>query len=136
MSHQLPGLLQAVGLTLGGRFELPERSVLVGLGEGSDGPEVKLEVLLGAVPDVPAGFLDLLALGLAERPRQLQALGRWLWAFTPDAYDRPGEFSVMSVRVTPQSAARISLYLRPIEFEIRDRSLAARRRPEPVGAGR
>lgn len=136
MGHQLSGLLRAVGLTLGGRFELPERSVLIGLGESNDGPEVKLEVLLGAIPDVPAGFLDLLSLGLAERPRQLQALNRWLWAFTPDAHERPGEFSVMSVRVTPAMAARVSLYLRPVEFEIRDRSVAARRRPELVGAGR
>jgi hypothetical protein len=48
----------------------------------------------------------------------LAALGQWLEAFTPDEEDRPGKFSVLSVRVTPRMAGKVSLYLRPIEFEI------------------
>jgi hypothetical protein len=126
LAHQLAGFMQVVGLALGGRFDLPEHSVLLGLRETAEGPEVKLEVLLGTLPDLPRNFLDLLALGLSERPRQLRALGRWLWAFTPDALSQrqsdlapPGDFSVLSIRATPRTPARVSLYLRPIEFEVR-----------------
>lgn len=122
MGRQLAGFLKIAGLALGGRFDLPERSVLLGLRETAEGPEVKLEVLLGMLPDLPANFLDLLTLGLAERPRQLRALGRWLWAFTPDDSTAPpawpGDFSVLSIRATPRTPARVSLYLRPIEFEV------------------
>jgi hypothetical protein len=119
LAHQLPSFMQVVGVSLGGRFDLPERSTLIGLRETSEGPEVKLEVLLGMVPDVPPNFLDLLTLGLAERPRQLMALSRWLQAFTPDTVEFPGDFSVLSIRATPRTSARVSLYLRPIEFEIK-----------------
>ena len=68
---------------MGGRFELPGESVLLGLGESQDGVELKLEILLGRVPDIPPQFLDLLALGLSERPQHLMGLVRWLRAFTP-----------------------------------------------------
>lgn len=121
LGHQLPGLMQVFGLALGGRFELPEQSVLLGLGETNEGPELELYVLLGMLPDLPPNFLNLLTLGLSERPRQLNALGRWLRAFTPEQYDWPGDFSILSVRTTPTTAARVSLYLRPIEFEIKRR---------------
>ena len=119
LEHRLPSLMQVVGLTLGGRFDLPEGSVLIGLGEAGDGPELKLEIMLGMLPDIPSSFLDLLSLGLSERPRQLRALSQWLQAFTPRDRDSPGRFSVMSVRVTRSTPARVSLYLRPVEFELR-----------------
>jgi hypothetical protein len=121
LAHQLPSLMQVVGLCLGGRFDLPERSVLIGLRETPEGPEIKLEVLLGMLPDLPPSFLDLLRLGMSERPRELNALGRWLCAFTPESYEWPGEFSVLSIRTTPLMPARVALYLRPVEFEIHRR---------------
>ncbi|HXB71040.1 MAG TPA: hypothetical protein VNY05_22585 [Candidatus Acidoferrales bacterium] len=121
LAHQLPSIMQVIGLALGGRFDLPERSAFVGLQETSEGPEMKLEIGLGMIPDLPPGFLDLLTLGLAERPRELHALGRWLRAFTPDKCDWPGRFSVLSIRTTPLTPARVSLYLRPVEFEINQR---------------
>lgn len=122
LGSQLPGIMQTIGLALGGRFELPEESVLLALGNGPLGAELELYVLLGRVPDVPQNFLDLLAMGLTERPRELQAMLRWLNAFTPESGDWPGNFSVLSVRATPRTAApRVSLYLRPIEFEVRER---------------
>lgn len=120
IGHQLPSLMRVVGVALGGRFELPDGGVLIGLRDSAEGVELKLEILLAALPDLPARFLDLLRLGLAERPRQLAALERWLSAFGVQDANEPGHFSVLSVRVTPQSAARISLYVRPIEFEMRD----------------
>jgi hypothetical protein len=120
IGHQLPSLMRAVGVALGGRFELPNGGVLLGLRETTEGIELKLEILLAAVPDLPARFLDLLRLGLAERPRQLAALDRWLSAFGVEDANQQGHFSVLSVRVSPRSPARISLYVRPIEFEMRD----------------
>lgn len=120
IGHQLPSLMRVVGVALGGRFELPNGGVLVGMRDTSEGVEMKLEILLAAVPDLPARFLDLLRLGLAERPRQVAALERWLSAFGVDDASEQGHFSVLSVRVTPTSPARISLYVRPIEFEMRD----------------
>lgn len=120
VGHQLPSLMRVVGVALGGRFELPAGGVLIGLREIDEGVELKLEILLASLPDLPARFLDLLRLGLSERPRQLAGLERWLEAFGIDDAEEPGSFSVLSVRVTPRSSARISLYVRPIEFEMRD----------------
>jgi hypothetical protein len=122
---RLPGLMRVVGVALGGRFELPNGAVLIGIRETPEGVELKLEILLGAIADLPVRFVDLVRLGLAERPRQLQALDRWMQAFNVQEADQPGHFSVLSVRVTPKSDARISLYVRPIEFELRDQSQAA-----------
>jgi hypothetical protein len=119
LAHQLPGLMQVVGLALGGRFELPDMSVMIGLQETDAGPELKFEMALGMIPDLPPSFVDLITLALAERPRELRALNTWLQAFTPNDGEWPGHFSVLSVRVTAASPARVSLYLRPIEFELR-----------------
>lgn len=120
IGHQLPSLMRVAGVALGGRFEVPNGGILVGLRNIPEGVEMKLEILLGAIPDLPVSFLELLKLGLAERPRQVAALERWLTAFGVDGMGEEGHFSVLSIRVTPKSPARISLYLRPIEFELRD----------------
>jgi hypothetical protein len=122
----MPGLLQAVGLTLGGRFDLPPRSCLVAFGQDAEGfPEFELYVLLGMIPDVPANFLQLLSLGLSERPRQLLALERWLAAFTPEDDVWPGRFSILSLRTGRSTAPRVSIYLRPAEFELPVRAFKA-----------
>jgi hypothetical protein len=121
LGHQLPGIMQILGVALGGRFDLPERSVLLAFGNNEDGPEFEIYVLLSMVPDVPPNFLDLLALGLTERPRELNALGRWLQAFTPEDEEWPGNFSVLSIHAAAHSPPRVSVYLRPVEFEIRNR---------------
>ena len=62
------------------------------------GPEFELYVMLGMIPDVPPNFLQLLTLGLSERPRELLALERWMAAFTPEDDVWPGRFSILSVR--------------------------------------
>lgn len=120
IGHQLPSLMRVVGLALGGRFEIPQDGALIGLRHMPDGIELKLEILLASLPDLPSRFLELLRLGLAERPRQLNALDRWLAAFGVENINEQGHFSVLSVRVSPNAQARISLYVRPIEFELRD----------------
>ena len=118
LSNQLSGIMQTLGLALGGRFELPDKSVLVALEHGHHGPEFEIYVLLGMIPDLPRNFLDLLAMGLNERPRELNAMLRWLAAFTPESGDWPGNFSVLSLKTSRQGMPRVSLYLRPVEFEI------------------
>lgn len=118
LGHRLPGIMQLFGLVLGGRFDLPAHSALLAFGEGSAGPEFEIYVLLSAIPDVPPSFLSLLTMGLAERPRGLAALERWMGAFTPEDEHWPGRFSIISLRIDAQSPPRVSLYLRPIEFEL------------------
>lgn len=118
LGHRLPGIMQMIGLVLGGRFELPANSLLLAFGNGPNGPDFEIYVLLNAIPDVPPSFLSLLTLGLAERPRGLQALERWMSAFTPEDEYWPGRFSIFSLRTDAASPPRISLYLRPVEFEL------------------
>jgi hypothetical protein len=126
LGDRMPGLLQTLGLTLGGRFDLPANSCLVAFGQDSDGfPEFELYVMLGMIPDVPPNFLQLLSLGLNERPRELVALERWLSAFTPEDDAWPGRFSILSLRTGRRTPPRVSLYLRPAEFELPMRALLA-----------
>ncbi|HEY9229437.1 MAG TPA: hypothetical protein VIP11_22500 [Gemmatimonadaceae bacterium] len=122
MAHHLPSVMQIVGVALGGRFELPDAAVMLGVAETVSGPELRIEIALGMLPDVPAAFVDLLALSLAERPRELHALGKWLRAFTPDDGERPGKFSVLTLRTTRDTPARVNLYLRPAELELQRRA--------------
>lgn len=118
LGHRLPGIMQLFGLVLGGRFDLPAHSALLAFGEGPAGPEFEIYVLLSAIPDVPPSFLSLLTMGLAERPRGLAALERWMGAFTPQDEHWPGRFSIISLRTDAHFPPRVSLYLRPIEFEL------------------
>jgi len=118
LGHRMPGILQILGLVLGGRFDLPVNSTLIGVGQSQDGPEVEIYVLLGMIPDLPPNFLSLLTLGLSERPRELTAMERWMSAFTPEDDVWPGRFSIISIRTSPSISARVSLYLRPVEFEV------------------
>lgn len=118
LGHRLPGILQILGLALGGRFDLPAKATLIGIGQAPDGPEIEIYILLGMIPDLPPNFLSLLTLGLSERPRELTALERWMSAFTPEDDVWPGRFSILSVRTSPSVPPRVSLYLRPAEFEV------------------
>jgi len=118
LGHRLPGIMQNLGLVLGGRFEIPAHGTLLAFGEGPNGPDFEIYVLLGVVPDVPPSFLSLLTMGLAERPKGLVALERWMSAFTPEDAHWPGRFSIISLRTDRSSPPRVSLYLRPAEFEL------------------
>ncbi len=118
LGHRLPGIMQTIGLVLGGRFEIPEHGALLAFGEGPAGPDFEIYILLSAIPDVPPSFLSLLTMGLSERPRSLAALEKWMNAFTPEDEYWPGRFSIVSLRTDRISPPRVSLYLRPIEFEL------------------
>jgi hypothetical protein len=132
LGGRMPAILQILGITLGGRFDLPAQATLIGVGQGANGPEFELYVLLDRVPDLPPSFLSLLTLGLSERPRELAALERWMSAFTPEDDVWPGRFSILSVYTSAATAPRVSLYLRPAEFEIPASALDLPR--EPVAA--
>ncbi|HVR91504.1 MAG TPA: hypothetical protein VHG29_10480 [Novosphingobium sp.] len=118
LGHRLSGIMQMIGLILGGRFDLPANSALLAFGDGPAGPDFEIYVLLNAIPDVPPSFLSLLTMGLSERPRGLAALERWMSAFTPEDEHWPGRFSIVSLRTDALTPPRVSLYLRPVEFEL------------------
>jgi hypothetical protein len=118
LGQKLASILQILGIALGGRFDLPSGSTLIGLGRGPNGVELDLQVMLDAIPDLPPNFLQLLTMNLRERPRELAALERFLEAFTPEDSPWPGRFSILGIRINAHAAPRVSLYLRPIEFEI------------------
>lgn len=110
---QLPSLLAGAGVILGGRFVLPEGSVILGLRDTHRGMEMKLDVLVGGVPDPPPQMYDLVNMVLAERPHSQADLHKWVSAMTPDDANGPGNISVVSFRVQPQLPTRCSIYLRP-----------------------
>lgn len=124
LEDKMAQLTRLFGLALGGIFEAPDGGLLIGITDGPDGPELTVELLIAAIPSVPDSFVELLRLGLAERPRHLRALDTWMHAFTPDGASLPGEFSVLSIRLTRSLPAQVSLYLRPMGFELADSATA------------
>jgi hypothetical protein len=118
VGQQLPSLLTAVGLLLGGRFTLPEGSVILGLRDTQRGMEMKLDVLLPGVPDLPEEMPQLIDQLLDQRPESRFAFQNWRQAMSPDeSYGNPGRLSVVSVRVNPQQPGRLTLYFRPIGYD-------------------
>ncbi len=118
LGQRLAGILQVVGVALGGRFDIPSGAALVAFGRGPEGVSLELQVMLDAIPDVPPNFLQLLTMNLRERPRELASLERFLEAFTPEDNIWPGRFSILTIRIGPSGPPRIGLSLRPVEFEI------------------
>jgi hypothetical protein len=118
LGQKLSQVLQVLGIALGGRFDLPAGSTLVAFGRGPEGVELELQVMLDAIADVPPNFLQLLTMNLRERPRELLALERFLQAFTPEDDVWPGRFSMLGLRIGPSGPPKVSLFLRPVEFEV------------------
>lgn len=118
IGNQVPSLLRAIGLVLGGRFTLPDGSVMLGLRDTPKGIELKLDILMPGVPDPPREMHGLIQMLLEQRPEAQQALARWLRAMTLDGEQSPGAMSVVGARVTPDSSARMSIYFRPSGYEV------------------
>lgn len=118
LGGRLASIFQVIGVALGGRFDIPSGAALVAFGRSPQGVELELQVMLDAIPDLPPNFLQLLTMNLRERPRELVALERFLEAFTPEDNVWPGRFSVLGIRIGASGPPKVSLFLRPVEFEI------------------
>jgi hypothetical protein len=117
LGHQHAGLMSAAALILGARFTLPPEAAMLTLRPTRAGCELRLDVDLEQIPDLPPHMLSLVRLQMAERPASLRALDRWMLALTPDGYENPGSFALLSILVRPDVAARVALYLRPAELD-------------------
>lgn len=122
------GLVTLMAFVLGARFALPASVATLTLLHTQRGPELRLDVNIDALPDMPEQLLPLLRLPMTERPQNLAALDSWMTAMTPDGYFGPGSVTVLSVRVRPDLPARLALYLRPVTMEA---AAAAPEMPEP-----
>lgn len=113
IGHQHASLVSACAFILGARFVLPADTALLTVRPTRSGMELRLDVDLDALPDVPQPLAPLLQLQMAERPRSVEQWRNWLAAFTHEGYATPGSFSVLSIVVRPDLPARIALHLRP-----------------------
>jgi hypothetical protein len=141
LGHRHAGLVSSCALLLGARFVLPPDSAMITLRATRSGMRLRLDVDLAAIPDPPPEMPALVRMQLAERPRSLRALDRWLMALTPEGYDGPGRLSLLSIEVGRDFPARLALYLRPAVVEQRaapyaDEPWTAPREPAgpPLGA--
>lgn len=141
LGHRHAGLMSAVAFILGARFVLPADAAMLTLRPLRQGVELRLDVSLDAIPDLPSQLMALTRLQMTERPRSVQGMDRWLMALTPDGYPGPGTVSVLSVWVRPDLPARVALYLRPASLDPRLEGLRqappaapAPRAPEPVAS--
>lgn len=116
VGQQLPSVLSALGLILGGRFVLPDGSVIIGLRDTSRGIEMKLDILLPYVPDPPHQMDGLIQMLLDQRPEAARSFRHWKQAMTPDGYAGPGRMSVVSTRVRPNMSSRLTVYFRPVGY--------------------
>jgi hypothetical protein len=117
VGQQLPSILSAIGLVLGGRFVLPAGSVIIGLRDTTRGIEMKLDILLPYVPDPPQEMDGLIQMLLSQRPESQRAFRHWTQAMTPDGYAGPGRMSVISARVRPSMGSRLTVYFRPVGYD-------------------
>lgn len=117
MEQRHGGFVTLLAFVLGARFALPASVATLTLLHTHKGPEMRLDVNIDALPDVPEQLLPLLRLPMTERPQNLAALDSWMTAMTPDGYFGPGTVTVLSVRVRPDMQARLALFLRPLAME-------------------
>jgi len=111
------GLMSAIAFILGARFTLPPNSSSITLRPLRGGTELRLDVNLEAIPDLPPQLMSLLRLQMAERPQSLRSMDAWLIAMTPEGYQSPGTLSILSVCVRPDMPARITIHIRPPVLE-------------------
>jgi hypothetical protein len=140
LGHQHGSLMSACGFILGARFMLPPRTATITFRPTRHGLELRLDVDLDRLPDVPEALVPLLQMQMAERPRSVREWRNWLSAFTQEGYERAGSFSVLSIVVRPDLPARIALHLRPAAVEgppdANGNGAAAWAGPEAVGVYR
>lgn len=126
-------LVNAVAFVLGARFVLPPGAALVTLRPGPAGVELRLDVDLEAIADLPPNVAALLQMQLVERPRSLSALEEWVAAMALDG-SSPGALSVLSVLVRPEQGPRLAIDLRPsiVDGPVTPTSPVSAHRREPA----
>jgi hypothetical protein len=117
VGHQLPSLLQSLGLVLGGRFTLPKGAAIIGLRDTAKGVEMSLYTLLPAFPDPPREMHGLIQMLLQQRPDAQRNFAQWLQSMTPDDRNGPGNISTVGVRVTQAQPARLNIYFLPVGYD-------------------
>lgn len=108
--HRAPDLI-VTAYALSGTFVLPADATVFSLREIAGGFEVKLELVAGALPGRKESIWRDLRAILSQRPDSLCACDRWLQAVAP-ASGLGAELSVSSIRITPETASRLSVYVR------------------------
>jgi hypothetical protein len=106
-------LVNALAFVLGARFTLPPDTTLVTLRPTTAGMELRLDVDLEAIADIPPNVASLLQLQMVERPQSVAALEEWVGAMTPIGFLSPGSLSVLSVMVRPNLGPRLAIDMRP-----------------------
>jgi hypothetical protein len=117
LGHHHGSLMSATAFLLGARFTLPRRAAQLTFRPVRGGVEMRIDVRLEAIEDPPPQMLSLLRLVMAERPRSLRTLERWLGAFTAEGFPDAGDFTVLTVWVRHDTPARVALFLRPAVLE-------------------
>src|SRR5262249_60999680 len=74
------GLMSAVAFIPGARFVLPAEAAMVTLRPLRHGVELRLDVSLDAIPDLPSQLMALTRLQMTARPRSVPGMDRWLTA--------------------------------------------------------
>ncbi|HEX3453494.1 MAG TPA: hypothetical protein VHS03_02630 [Gaiellaceae bacterium] len=120
LGHHHGSLMSACGFVLGARFVLPPNTTTITLRPTPVGMELRLDVNLERLPDLPEPLVPLLQMQMAERPRSIREWHTWLAAFTQEGRPGPGSFSLLSIVVRPDLPARIALHLRPAVLDDRD----------------
>jgi hypothetical protein len=139
LGHQHGSLMSACAFVLGARFVLPPGAATITLRPTPAGVELRLDVDLDRLPDVPEPLVPLLRMQMAERPRSLREWQNWLSAFTQEGYEGPGSFSLLSFVVRRDLPARIALHLRPAVIDepaVNGDGASAWAGPEAVGSAR
>jgi hypothetical protein len=137
LGHQHASLMSACAFVLGARFVLPPGAATITLRPTRVGVELRLDVDLDRLPDVPVPLAPLLQMQMQERPRAVREWENWLSAFTQAGYEGPGSFSLLSFVVRPDLPARIAINLRPAAIEQPvENGVSAWAGPEAVGVAR
>ncbi len=113
-----PGLSETLSVLAGRQRSVPSKSLVVGLGQGARGYELKLELLLDTFVDPPLRLGTLEAVVGRYRSQVLPGLRTWLGAMALDGSAPDGFLSVASVRLDPAGRQALAFYMLPGESRI------------------
>jgi hypothetical protein len=138
----LRGAMQALGLgrergallallfeMIGERDPLPGPAVMLGVRPTAQGIELKIDVLLFAIPDEIHHVEPRLLRHLAEEPGGPAPFESWLRAIAPPAGQHPGRPHVAGIKVATERRPEVTLYYKPAAYAAGSTSLDRRSQP-------